>query len=134
VDAQMSRNAYLRTIPRTHWFLRQARYVRYMAREVSCVFIGAYAVVLIVGLARLSQGQLAYEAYLRALASPLSILFHVVALAFALYHTTSWFRLAPRAMPIQRGEAFVPDNWIVALHYGAWIAITLGVLIAAGAL
>ena len=129
----MSRNPYLRTIPRTRWFLGQARYVRYMAREVSCVFIGAYAVVLIVGIARLSQGQIAYEAYLRALANPWSILFHVVALGFALYHTTSWFRLAPRAMPIQHGETFVPDHWIVALHYAAWLAITLGVLAAAGA-
>ena len=33
----MSRKPYVREIPKTSWFMRQGRYKRYMAREVTCV-------------------------------------------------------------------------------------------------
>ncbi len=37
-----------------------------------------------------------------ALKSPLAILFHVVALAFALFHTCTWFNLTPKALVVRR--------------------------------
>ena len=52
----LSRKPYLREVPRTLWFLRHPRYVRYMAREFSCLFIGAYTLMLVVGLKRLAEG------------------------------------------------------------------------------
>ena len=52
----MSNKPYVREVSKTTWFLQQTRYKRYMAREVTCIFIGAYTFLLIVSLARLSQG------------------------------------------------------------------------------
>ena len=128
----MSRRPYVREVPKTHWFLRQPRYLRYMAREVTCVFIGAYAVLLVIALARLAEGREAYEGFLRALGSPAGIAFQVVVLAFALYHTVSWFSVTPKAMPIQRGEEFVPGGIIIGAHYAGWIALSIVVLVLAG--
>jgi fumarate reductase subunit C len=110
------------------------RYLRYMAREVTCVFIGAYAVLLVFALARLAQGRESYEAFLRALGTPAGVAFQAVVLAFALYHTVSWFNVTPKAMPIQRGEEFVPDGIIIGAHYAAWIVLSIVVLLLAGAL
>jgi fumarate reductase subunit C len=130
---QVGRRPYQRVLPRTGWFLRHPRYVRYMLREVSCIFIGAYTLLVLIGVFRLSQGQAQYEAFLEALRSPLSIVLHVLTLGFAVYHSITWFNLTPRALPIQIGESFVPDAVIAGAHYLAWFVFSLVVLYLAGA-
>ncbi len=128
----MNGKPYVREVPRASWFLREPRYLRYMAREVSCLFIGAYALLLLVALKRLSEGREAYESFLQVLASPASAAFHVLVLAFALYHTTSWFNVTPKAMPIQIGENFVPGSTIVGAHYGVWLVLSIVMFVLAG--
>ena len=130
----MSRAPYVREVPKSRWFFRQPRYLRYMTRELSCLFIGGYTLLLAVGFVRLSQGQAAYEAFLEGLKSPASIVFHVLALGFAVYHSVTWFNLTPKALPVQIGEEFLPD-WIIAgLHYAVWIVLSIATLFLAGAL
>jgi len=124
----MSSKPYVREVSKTTWFLSQPRYKRYMAREVTCIFIFAYTFLLIVALARLSQGEEAFNAFVQALRSPLGVLFNVAALIATVYHSMSWFNVTPQAMPIQRGEEFVPGNVIVGAHYGAWAVVSLIIL------
>ncbi len=128
----MSRRPYRRTVSTTKWWLAQPRYIRYMAREVSCVLIGAYTAVVVVGLVRLSEGAAAWGAFLEALQSPASVVFHLLALAFALYHTTTWFNLTPKAMPVQLGEASLPGGVIIGAHYAGWALVSALVLLLAG--
>ena len=131
---KMSRNPYVREISKTGWFFDHPRYLRYMAREITCLFVGAYTLLLAVGIVRLSQGQAAYEAFLEALKSPVSVAFHLLALVFAVYHSITWFNLTPKALPVQIGEDFVP-GWVIAgLHYAVWIVFSAVVLYLAGAL
>ncbi len=125
----MSRKPYVREVSKTTWFLSQPRYKRYMAREVTCIFIFAYTFLLIIALKRLGQGPEAFQEFLNALRSPLGVLFNLVTLIAAVYHSTSWFNVTPQAMPIQRGEEFVPGNVIIGAHYGAWAVISLIILI-----
>lgn len=106
--------------------------MRYMAREVTCIFIAIYSAILVVGVYRLAEGQVAYERFLAALTSPASVAFHVLALVFAVYHSVTWFNLSPKAMPVQLGEKFLPDAVIAGAHYIAWIVITLALLFIAG--
>lgn len=129
----MSRRPYVREIAKSTWFLRQPRYVRYMTRELSCLFIGAYALMMVWGLKQLADGPAAWAAFVECLRSPASVVFHVVALAFALYHTVTWFNLTPKAMPLQVGEDFVADGVIVGAHYAGWGLLSLAVLYFAGA-
>ena len=127
----MSRRPYIRKVKRS-WWLRRRRYVVYMVRELTSLFVGFYCAVLVVGLWRLGQGRAAWEGFLAALSSPLGVLFQLVCLAFAVYHSVTWFALTPKAMPLAvRGE-LVPDKAIVGLHYGAWALVSVIVLIAAG--
>ncbi|HCB12370.1 MAG TPA: fumarate reductase subunit C [Gammaproteobacteria bacterium] len=121
----MSRKPYIREISKTNWFFSQPRYMRYMAREVTCIFILVYTILLIFALKNLAQGPEAYAGFLEALNSPLGILFNLAALVAAVYHSTSWFNVTPQAMPIQRGEEFVPGHIIVGAHYGGWAVISL---------
>ncbi len=130
----MSRRPYLREVSRTAWFFKRPRYLRYMAREVTCIFIGIYTVILLVGVYRLSQGRAEYEAFLMALQQPASVVFHVAALAFALYNSFTWFNVAPKALPIQVGEEFLPDSVVAGGHYVVWAALSLFILFWAGVL
>lgn len=93
-----NRRPYIRSMD--GWWRTDAYFIRYMAREVTAVFVAAYAVVLLVGVVRLSQGQAAYEGWLQALKSPLSLVFHLILLATFVYHTWSWFNIMPKTMPM----------------------------------
>lgn len=107
------------------WWLRSSNYRRYMLREITCIWIGAYVAALIAGLYSLKQGAVEWQAFLAALGSPAGVLFQLIALVFALYHAVSWFSLAPSTMPIWRGENQVPPRWIEIAHYVAWLAVSI---------
>ena len=126
----MDRRPYVREMPKS-WWLGQRRYTFYMVRELTCLFIGAYALVILVGLFRLSQGPVAYGAFVDALQGPFAIAFHLLALVFALFHTVTWFGLTPKAMPLRLGENTVPGTAIVMAHYVVWIVVSAGLLLAA---
>ena len=128
----MGRKPYIRTTPKL-WWLSQRRYTVYMVRELTSAFIGAYAVVILIGLFRLSQGPLAYAAYLDMLYGAPAIVFHIAAFAFAVLHTVTWFGLTPKAMPLRLGAYAVPGVAIITVHYVAWFVISAGLLLAAGA-
>ena len=93
-----ARRPYVRSMD--GWWRRDPFFVRYMAREATAVFVVAYAVVLLVGVLRLSQGEAAFNGWLAALRSPASVAFHVFLLAIFVYHTWSWFRIMPKTMPM----------------------------------
>ena len=104
-----------------------------MTREFSCLFVGGWTLLMVWGLKQLAQGPAAWAAFLECLKSPASVVFHVVALGFALYHSTTWFNLTPKALPLQIGEAFVPEAAIAGAHFAAWAVLSLAVLYFAGA-
>ncbi len=128
----MSRRPYMRPVSATSWWLAQPRYIRYMAREVSCVFIGAYTAVIVIGLVRLSEGAGAWGSFIEILQEPVSIAFHLLALVFALYHTTTWFNVTPKAMPIQIGETHLPGGIVIGAHYAGWIVVSALILFLVG--
>ncbi|MDE2156865.1 MAG: hypothetical protein KGJ32_13390 [Xanthomonadaceae bacterium] len=130
----MSRRPFVRPVSRTHWYFKHPRYLRYMSREVTCVFIGAFALLLLCAVERLSEGQAAYESFLAAITGPWSTLGLSVVWIFAVHNAISWFNVTPKALPVQIGEGFLPGRFIVAAHYAAWILISLAVLFFAGVL
>jgi fumarate reductase subunit C len=128
----MSRRPYVQALPKTTWWLRHGRYKRYIAREVTCLFIGAYTTILLLGVKRLSEGPAAYEGFLEMLMRPAWILFHVLALGFSVYNSVTWFGVTPKAMRFQIGEDFLPDAVIAGAHYVGWALVSLLVLYMAG--
>lgn len=124
----MSRKPYVRKVSRTRWYFKHPRYLRYMSREVTCVFIGAFALLMLCTIERLSEGQAAYESFIAAITGPWSVLGLAVVLAFAVHNTTSWFNVTPKAMPVQIGEDFLPGKFIVGAHYAAWLIASLLIL------
>ena len=122
-----NRRPYVRSMD--GWWKRDAYFIRYMAREVTALFVAAYAVVLLVGVLRLSQGQAAFEGWLQALKSPLSLVFHLILLATFVYHTWSWFNIMPKTMPIMFvGGKRVQPGTITGTGLAASVIACLAVL------
>ena len=92
-----ARRPYMRTMD--GWWRRNAYFKKYMLREVTAFFVAGYALVLLAGLIRLSQGPAAFGEWLEGLRSGWSIALHAVLLAVFLYHTYSFFEIMPKTMP-----------------------------------
>lgn len=129
-NSQSKRKPYVRPVEKG-WWLKKQFYVHYMLREGTSVFVSIYAVILLFGLLRLSQGAEAWQGWLHAMGQPLAVIFHVLVLAACLFHAKTWFALAPKAMRVMRGEEPIPDRPIVLAQYIGLGAVSLVVLLVA---
>ena len=85
--------------PMTGWWRKNPYFIKYMIREASAPLFYGYALWLLVGLVALARGEAAYEVWRAAASHPLSILIHAIVVAFAVYHTWTWFSVLPKTTP-----------------------------------
>jgi len=112
--------------PMPGWWRRNPYYLWYMLRESSCLFITVYALILLWGLRRLSQGEVPFEDWLESLSSAKSLVFHAIALPIVLYHAWTWFKVMPKTMPYTR----TPDAVIIASGIAAATLCSAALLVA----
>ena len=130
----MSRQPYIREMPKTTWYMRQGRYKIYMLREVTCLLVGFYSFLMIFALAALAEGsETSWQHFLASQQNAVMITFHAFSLIyFLIYQTFAWFELAPKAMPLHLGEKKLPDSIIVMAHYVVWAVLSALVFWLAG--
>lgn len=111
---------YVRPVPRA-WWLETGPYRRFAARELTAVFVAAFAVILLLMLFALSRGREAYEGYLRWLELPGIAVMHGVILVAVLYHTVTWFLLTAHVQEVRIGGKAVR---LTAALFGTWILVS----------
>ena len=104
------------------WWKKNPYYVEYMIHEGTALAVAAYALTLLVGLVRLGRGEAAWNGWLEAMKSPLSVVCHVALLIAIAYHAFTWFKLFPLTMPpiIINGKRVEPcvvvgSGWAAAI-------------------
>ena len=107
------------------WWLSNRAYFLFIVRELTSVFIAAYLMLFLLLLHNLATGREAYEAYLRFLTTPGMLVFHILALAAALFHAVTWFNLLPNIMVVRFGEDRLPAIIVAGVNYVAWIAVSI---------
>ena len=122
---------YVRPIPWAWWNQNNA-YRLFMLRELSSVFVALYAVEMIYLLKKISGASVGdldrvqrLQVFFESLSSPLWVAFHVIALAFALLHTITWFNLTPKVMVVRLGEGKLPDVLIAGHLYVVWGIVSI---------
>ena len=85
------------------------------------MFVAGYAVVLLFQIRALFHGPDAYANFLGWLKTPFSIALHSIGFFFVVFHSVTWFNLAPKAMVIRLGKKVLPGSLIAASNYGAWL-------------
>ena len=109
------------------WWRRDPWFGRYMIRELTALIVAFYAVVLLVGVVRLAQGEAAFSLWLTGMKSPASIVGHIALLIGFIYHTWSWFEIMPKTMPpvVIGGKKLPPAAIIGAGLVAAVLAIAM---------
>jgi fumarate reductase subunit C len=95
------------------WWLRQRHYFLYMAREFTAVPMALWLLWLLVEIQRASNGPKGYYPH----SSPGFIVFSVIVLGFALYHSYTFLSLAGVIIHIKG----VPSRLIVLSQFGLWL-------------
>jgi len=107
---------YIRRMP-TNWWLQKTSYLLFVIRETTCVFVGGYAIFLLVLATRRDDP----ERFSELLHSPRLITLQIIALPFLLYHTITWINLTPKVLVVWRGEDRVSPTLIAAAHHAMWL-------------
>jgi succinate dehydrogenase subunit C len=106
------------------WWLQNRVYAGFVVRELTSVFVAFFAAVSLWQLWALAQGPETYARFLACLGTPLFLVLHGVAFVFILFHSITWFNLAPKAMVIRLRGARLPDAVIIGLNYAAWLVLS----------
>ena len=109
------------------WWLESRAYTGFVLRELTSVFVALFALVTLSEIRSLARGPEAYARFLARLESPLFLVFHAVALLFVLFHSITWFNLAPKAMVVRLGGKRMPDAFVAGSNYAAWLLLSAAV-------
>jgi fumarate reductase subunit C len=104
----------------TWWWLKRGSYLVFILRELSSVFVLWFVIYLLLMLRAVGQGWVAYYDFLNWAAHPAVVAVNVVSLFFLVFHSLTWFHLAPQALAVRLGGKRVPGRWIAAANYAAW--------------
>jgi fumarate reductase subunit C len=106
------------------WWLESWRYAKFVLRELTSVAVAFFALEMLLEIRALSRGPDAYGRFLRRLEHPLLIALNLLAFAFVLFHSFTWFNLAPKAMQVRMRGKRVPDSVVAGSNYVAWAVIS----------
>jgi len=106
------------------WWLKKKTFLLFIVRELTCVFVGGYALFLLILASQLDDK----ETFAAILKSPLWIALQIIALPMVVYHTVTWLNLTPKVMVVWRGEERVSPALIAGVHYLAWGVVSIVIL------
>ena len=109
------------------WWWQKPTYLLYILRELTSVFVATYAVILLLTLRALGAGGEAWSDWLTTLQSPGMIALHLVILLFAVYHSLTWFSLAPTALVLRIKDYTVPAKALVVAHVVIWLLCSIAI-------
>ena len=112
----------------TYWWLGKWPYVKFILRELSSVAVAWTVGLILLQVWSLIRGQEAYLRFEHVMSSPWMIALNVIAFAFLLLHSITWFNLAPKAMVVRVGGKRLPAVLISGPQYLAWVVISAIVL------
>ena len=107
---------YRPTVP-VLWWTRKLSYFVFVMRELSSLFIAWLVLYLLLFVRAVGRGETAYADFLDWATSPWLVVLNVVALAFLVLHTITWFSLTPQAMVLAVRGRRVPPAAIIGAQY-----------------
>ncbi len=108
-----------------YWWLGQWQYLKFILRELSSVFVAIFVVITLFQLRALLSGPAAYTRFEHWLQTPAAIVLNLISFFFVLFHTITWFNLAPSAMAIRVRGKRVPDLLVAAPNYALWLVVSV---------
>jgi fumarate reductase subunit C len=108
----------------TWWWLRKRTYFVFVMRELSSLFVGWFVLFLLLLVRAVGRGDAAYQDFLDWVASPVVVVINVVAFAFIVLHTVTWFSLTPQALVLRVRGGTVPGWLIIGAQYAGLAVVS----------
>lgn len=108
----------------TYWWVGQRQYLKFILRELSSVFVALFVLVTLLEVRALRAGPEAYTRFQNQMQSPPLIVLGVISLFFVVFHTITWFNLAPRAVSVRIRGRRLPDVLVAAPSYVIWLVVS----------
>ena len=112
----------------SNWWMAKPNYMLFMFRELTAVFVWLYLIFYLCQLSQLGKDAGTYTTFLAGRSSFLWMLFHLMALIAAIYHSVTWFNLTPKVIVVRQGEEKVPDGLLVGPLYAGWLGLSLALI------
>ena len=110
------------------WWTRRLSYFVFVMRELSSLFIAWLVLYLLLFVRAVGRGEAAYADFLDWASSPWLVVLNLVAFAFVVLHTVTWFSLTPQAMVLDVRGRRVPPAAIIGAQYAALAVVSAFVL------
>ncbi len=110
------------------WWTKKRTYFLFVMRELSSIFVAWLVVFLLLLIRAVVDGEAAYADFLDWASSPLLVAINVVAFAFVLLHTVTWFMLTPQAVVLNLRGRRLPGSVIIAAQYAGLGVVSAFVL------
>jgi fumarate reductase subunit C len=107
------------------WWANRWIHIKFIARELTSICVAVYCLILLFFVWAILRGPEAYAAFTSTMRSPAVIVLHILLLGGLLFHSITWFNLAPKAMVIKLGEKNVPGIFIALMNYVGWVVISI---------
>ena len=107
------------------WWTKRASYLRFVTRELTSLAVAYFSIILLFLIRSISQGEGSYHQFIASLKSPTMTLLSMIALFGLIYHSITWFNLAPKAIVVKIGKHRVPDILIMLSNYIGWLVISV---------
>lgn len=118
--AQPKTRTYAWSMP-PGWWARKAHYFWYTVREFTALPLAVWLLWLLVEIKRAGAGASGYYPP----ASAAFVVFSVICLAFALYHSVTFLSLAGVIIHLKVLDRPIPSRLIVASQFGLWLVASL---------
>jgi len=99
------------------WWTRNRRYFMYVVRELTALPLAVWLLWLLIEIKRAGDGPAGYRPH----GSTAFVVFSVVALLFALYHSVTFLSLAGVIIHLKVLDKPVPPRAIVLTMFGLWL-------------
>ena len=110
-----------------YWWLGQWRYLKFILREISSVFVAWFVILTLAQLWALRAGPESYARFQHWLQNPAFLAVNVVSLFFVVFHAVTWFNLAPKAMTVRVRGKRLPDILVAAPSYAIWVVASAAI-------
>jgi fumarate reductase subunit C len=108
-----------------YWYFERWPYLKFLLRESSSLFVGWFAVVILLQLNAIISGQAAYANFERWMAMPVIFIVNVISFVLVCFHAITWFMLVPRVMARQVLGRPTPEMISAAPNFGIWLAASV---------
>jgi fumarate reductase subunit C len=106
------------------WWTNRWIHFKFIARELTSLCVAIYSLLLLIFVGSVLNSPESLGAFVSTMQSPLFLILHVLLLGGLLFHSVTWFNLAPKAMVIKIGGRSIPGIVIALMNYFGWVVIS----------